>query len=43
MTLINGKVVLLIGGARLITEAVVHHFLEQGATQVRAYSGDMKV
>lgn len=40
MTLINGKVVLLIGGALLITEAVVRHFLEKGATQVRAYSGD---
>ena len=43
MTLINGKVVLLIGGTRLITEAVVRHFLEKGVGQVSAYSGDMKV
>lgn len=40
MTLINGKVVLLIGGTRLINDAVVRHFLEKGVGQVRAYSGD---
>lgn len=40
MTLINGKVVLLIGGTRLITEAVVRHFLEQGVGLLRVYSGD---
>ena len=43
MRIYKDKVLLLIGGTRLITEAVVHHFLEQGATQLRAYSGDMKV
>lgn len=36
----NNKVLLLIGGRRLMTEAVVRHFLEQGVGQVRAYSGD---
>ena len=36
----NNKVLLLIGSTRLITEAVVRHFLEQGVGQVRAYSGD---
>lgn len=40
MTIYNNKVLLLIGGTRLITEAVVRHFLEQGVGQVRAYSGD---
>lgn len=40
MTTYNNKVLLLIGGTRLITEAVVRHFLEQGVGQVRAYSGD---
>ncbi len=40
MTQYNNKVLLLIGGRRLITEAVVGHFLEQGVVQVRAYSGD---
>lgn len=30
MTLINGKVVLLIGGTRLITEALARHFMEKG-------------
>ena len=40
MTKYNDKVLLLIGGTRLITEAVVRHFLEQGVGQVRAYSGD---
>ncbi len=43
MATYNNKVLLLIGGTRLITEAVVRHFLEQGVGQVRAYSGDMKV
>jgi len=40
MTKYNNKVLLLIGGTRLITEALVRHFLEQGVGQVRAYSGD---
>lgn len=40
ITTYNNKVLLLIGGTRLITEATVHHFMEQGVGQVRAYSGD---
>lgn len=35
MTIYN-KVLLLIGGRRLITEAVVRHFLEQEAGQMGA-------
>lgn len=30
MSVFNNKVLLLIGGTRLIYEAVVRHFLEQG-------------
>lgn len=40
MTTYNNKVLLLIGGTRLINEAVARHFLEQGVGQVRAYNGD---
>ena len=40
ITTYKNKLVLLIGGTRLITEAVVRHFLEQGVGQVRVYSGD---
>lgn len=40
MSIFKDRVVLLIGGRRLITEAMVRHFLEQGVEQVRAYSGD---
>lgn len=40
MTIYNNKVLLLIGGRRLITEATVRNFLKQGVGQVRAYSGD---
>ena len=40
MTTYNNKALLLIGGTRLINEAVVRHFLEQGVGRVRAYSGD---
>lgn len=40
MSTCNNKVLLLIGGRSLMTEAVVSHFLEQGVGQVRAYSGD---
>ena len=44
MTIYNNKVLLLIGGTRLITEVVeVRHFLEQGVGQVRAYSGEIMV
>lgn len=41
MTTYNNKVLLLIGGTRLITETVVRHFLEQGVEQVRAYNGEV--
>lgn len=41
MNIYNNKVLLVIGGTRLITEAVVRHFLEQGVGQVRAFSGDV--
>ena len=34
---------LLIGGTRLINEAVARHFLEQGVGQVLANSGGVKV
>lgn len=40
MTIYNNRVLLLIGGTRVITEATVRHFLVQGVVQVRAYSGD---
>lgn len=40
MNIYKNKVLLLIGGTRLITEAAVRHFLDQGVGQVRAYSGD---
>ena len=43
MNVFNNKVLLLIGGTRLINEAVAHHFLEQGVGQVRANSGGVKV
>lgn len=36
MTKYNNKVFLLIGDTRLITEAVVRHFQEQGVGQVCA-------
>lgn len=40
MTIYNNKVLLLIGGRRMMTEAVVRHLLELGVEHVRAYSGD---
>ena len=40
MSTYNNKVLLLIGGTRLINEDAVRHFLEQGVGQVRAFSGD---
>lgn len=43
MSTFNNKVILLIGGTRLVNEAEEHHFMEQGAGQVRAYSGDRTI
>ena len=40
MSTYNNKVLLLIGGTRLINKVTVHHFLELGVRQVRAFSGD---
>ena len=37
MTTYNNKVLLIIGGTRLIIEAVVRHFLELGVGQVDRY------
>lgn len=41
ITTYKNKLVLLIGGTRLINEAVMRHFLEQGVEQVRAYNGEV--